>query len=244
MMPSENEDFDAVMRPVKPRKPRTPSQAQPQVIETRPVVVSVAVPEEPVDDATTRSTDDDAPTAEQTFVNPEPIEEPVPQHSAPEFVEPFTAPVEIAEDARVPRRRQPLNGRLVLEVIMVVALLGLGYWSWTLYSERSDLRQQVTTLNANPQLAVQRQTDELIAAVGRLVSVPTGETPTIASVSDVQQARQQSAFFDKAKNGDKVLMYAKAGQAILYRPSTDHVVLVAPLTFNKDASATGSTSNP
>lgn len=27
-------------------------------------------------------------------------------------------------------------------------------------------------------------------------------------------------------------MYAKAGEAILYRPSTNKIILVAPLTFN------------
>jgi hypothetical protein len=250
MMPSEDEDFDAVIRPVKARKPRTPRQAAPQVISNQPpalpeapapepVAVAVAEPEEPAYEMLTESPEEAAYAPEESLIDPEPTAEPEPQHSAPKFVEPFVAPMdmEAPKAPRAPRPKRNVNGRLIIEALLVLALLGLGYWSWTLYSDRSNLRHQVTTLSANPQLAVQKQTDDLIAAVGRLVTLPAGETPTIANVSDATQARQQSAFFKDAQNGDRVLMYVKAGEAILYRPATNKIILLAPLTFNADAAA-------
>ncbi len=99
----------------------------------------------------------------------------------------------------------------------------------------------MASLNANPQAIIQKQTDAIINAVGQLMTLPTGETPTVATVSDANAAKQQSAFFDNAQNGDKVLMYVKAGEAILYRPSTNKIVLVAPLTLS---SSTTGTSTP
>jgi hypothetical protein len=130
------------------------------------------------------------------------------------------------------------------EAVLVLAIVGLGLWTWQLYSDRKALRSQVTSLEANPQAAIQRQTEALIANVGSLITLPTGETPTIANVSDAEQARKQSAFFNNAVNGDKVLMYVKAGEAILYRPDSNKIILVAPLTFNTDANAKPATTTP
>jgi hypothetical protein len=67
------------------------------------------------------------------------------------------------------------------------------------------------------------QTDQLVGKVGRLVDLPPGETPTIATVNDSAKLKTQ-AFFADAKDGDKVLIYSKAGKAVLYRPSTNRII--------------------
>ena len=142
-----------------------------------------------------------------------------------------------------PNRSNKSMARTALEIILILGLVGLGLWSWTLYKDNQNLKQQVVKLNSNPQLVIQKQSREIIAHVGQLIDLPSGETPTIASVSDANQAKQQSAFFKNAQDGDKVLMYVKAGEAILYRPSTNKIILVAPLTFNNTTSKTPSTTS-
>jgi hypothetical protein len=132
-------------------------------------------------------------------------------------------------------------GRIVFEAVLVIAVVGLGLYSWNLYSDRKDLESQVASLNANPQSLVQKQTDQLIAKVGKLMQLPSG-TPTVAEVSDAAQAKQQSSFFDNAQNGDRVLMYVKSGEAILYRPSTNKIILVAPLVFSNTTSSSTNSS--
>ena len=107
-----------------------------------------------------------------------------------------------------------------------------------------SLKDQVAKLNSNPQIAIQKQTQALIAEVGRLIDLPKDEAPTVANVSDASQAKKQSAFFNNAQNGDKVLMYVKAGEAILYRPSTNKIILVTTLDSSGDTTPSNSGTKP
>lgn len=125
--------------------------------------------------------------------------------------------------------------RLTFDLLLVAGIVGLGLCAWSLRSDRDDLSKQLAQVNANPQKVVQQQSDDLVKKVSAITTLPTDEVPTVASVSDATQAQKQSPFFKDALNGDKVLLYAKAGKAILYRPSTNKVILEAPLTFTNSA---------
>lgn len=72
----------------------------------------------------------------------------------------------------------------------------------------------------------------LITEVGKLIVLPTGEQPTIATVSDIAKLRSQS-FFSHAQNGDKVLIYTKAQKAILYDPFANKIVEVGPISLTQ-----------
>jgi hypothetical protein len=71
-------------------------------------------------------------------------------------------------------------------------------------------------------------TDEILSKVGKLAVLPEGETPTIATVSDLAPLKGQE-FFKDAAVGDKVIIYAESMKAILYRPSSDSIIIVAPI---------------
>ena len=131
--------------------------------------------------------------------------------------------------------------RLIVEALLVIIILLLGAYVFSLRHKNTNLNNQLTTLKNNPQLAVEKQDQQIMASVSRLVQLPQGETPTIATVNNAAQAKKDSPFFDSAQNGDKVLIYVKAGEAILYRPSTNKIIKVAPLTFN-NSSTTGTSS--
>jgi len=74
----------------------------------------------------------------------------------------------------------------------------------------------------------------LVEKVGEHMFLPLDENPTIATVSDSQALKGQ-AFFENAKIGDKVLIYANAKKAILYDPVADKIVTIAPVsTDNKN----------
>lgn len=90
--------------------------------------------------------------------------------------------------------------------------------------------EQAQKLLKNPSSAVQQETQNIVDTVGKLIQLPTDELPTIATVSDINKLKQQT-FFQKAENGDKVLIYTKAKKAILFRPSINKVIDVTVVNF-------------
>ena len=78
-------------------------------------------------------------------------------------------------------------------------------------------------------------TKALISQVSKIIVLPEGEQPTVATVSDPNLLRSQP-FFARARRGYKVLIYAKSKKAILYDPISNKIVEVAPINLdqNKD----------
>lgn len=112
-----------------------------------------------------------------------------------------------------------------LVIIIVIALLGVGS---AIY-----FYNQYSALKANPNLEAQKETQALVSKVGGLMQLPADETPTVATVSDANKLKDQT-FFKDAKNGDKLLAYTKAMEAILYRPSINKIIAVAPIVINNN----------
>lgn len=89
---------------------------------------------------------------------------------------------------------------------------------------------QLNQLKTDPQKAVQKESRDLITKVGKLIVLPEGEEPTVATVTDTELLKDQP-FFVNAKTGDKVLIYTNARKAILYSPESDKIVEVAPVNI-------------
>jgi hypothetical protein len=73
---------------------------------------------------------------------------------------------------------------------------------------------------------------ELVEKVRRLVELPEGEVPTIATVSDKEKLIK-GWFFERAENGDKVLIFEGVNRAVLYRPQTNKIVEIGPVTADQ-----------
>lgn len=65
--------------------------------------------------------------------------------------------------------------------------------------------------------------------IGRHYVLPTDEEPALATVED--KTKIKSEFFRSAENGDKLLVYKNAKKVILYRPSTDRIIEVGPVSI-------------
>lgn len=109
---------------------------------------------------------------------------------------------------------------------LVVVVLGVGGYLYY----RSQSSQVAPTDPQAQQRLVQDEVKRLVAEVGKLIDLPQGEDPTVATVTDVEKLSDQP-FFAKAKNGDKVLIYATAKKAILYDPNTKKILDVAPVNI-------------
>jgi hypothetical protein len=110
---------------------------------------------------------------------------------------------------------------LTLIFLLVVFAGASAYFYW-----------QAGELKANPQKSAQDEAQALIKKVSKLIILPEGETPTVATVSDPEKLKDQP-FFAKAKVGDKVLIYPNSQKAILYDPANDIIVEVAPVNIGQ-----------
>lgn len=122
-----------------------------------------------------------------------------------------------------------LNYKLAVPVaILVLAVIaGSGYY---LYSQNQKPSIQ------NP-ASTREEVKGLVSEVGKLIDLPKGEDPTVATVTDISKLQDQP-FFQKAKNGDKVLIYTNAKKAILYDPLSKKVLDVAPINIGTQSAQT------
>lgn len=111
--------------------------------------------------------------------------------------------------------------------ILVAAVLASVASAYYFYNE-------VSVLKRDPNKVAREELTNLVAQVGKLIVLPEGETPTIATVSDPEKLKDQP-FFAKAKTGDKVLIYTNAKKALLYSVENNKIVEVAPINIgNQD----------
>lgn len=117
--------------------------------------------------------------------------------------------------------------KILLALGVLILLVGVAVPGFYFYRRYQSLTK------TQPQ--TQDEVAALIAQVGQLIELPP-ETPTVATITDVEKLKNQP-FFAQAENGDKVLVYTLARKAILYRPSTNKVIEVAPLSIGATPSA-------
>jgi hypothetical protein len=74
------------------------------------------------------------------------------------------------------------------------------------------------------------QTD-IVKAVASLIQMPS-EAPSLATVTDLAPLKDQE-FFADAAIGDVLLLFPQSRRAMLYRPSENKLIQVAPLTLSQ-----------
>lgn len=138
--------------------------------------------------------------------------------------------------ANMSKSKKVSISRVTFIVIIIIALLGI-YGSWHYY-------QKYKSATVDPNIEAQKVTAEMVSSLGKLMELPQGETPTVATISDKSKLVGQS-FFVNAENGDILFAYTTAMKAILYRPSTNKIINVAPITINQPQSiAPATTATP
>lgn len=115
-----------------------------------------------------------------------------------------------------------LTNRFLTWLMLAVALGAAGYF----YSQNQDLRN-------HPEKVSQQEVAALVATVGRLIELPQGEQPQLATVTDAAKLKTEQTFFANAENGDKVLIYNQAKKAILFRPATKKIIEIGPVTASE-----------
>lgn len=161
---------------------------------------------------------------------------PIPDEASNDFISAKAAQM-IGQDRAVaqpdpdsPRKKPALPNLPYTKLFIGIAVIGSLVLFFTVLRDRNELQSQVDKLSSQstPQNVQSDEITALQAELSKFLELPADDTPTLATVSDVEKVKDQT-FFKNAQNGDKVLLYSKAGKAILYRPSTKKLIEVAPI---------------
>lgn len=126
-------------------------------------------------------------------------------------------------------------------ILLLFSLAGNGFLLWQYIDNQDELQQTQDELaeakqtldlfRTDPESAQQANVEQYVEQVGRVYDLPEDETPSLATVQD-KDALEDQQFFQRAENGDVVLIYPEAELAILFRPSTGQLINVSSLEID------------
>jgi len=114
---------------------------------------------------------------------------------------------------------------VTIVVFIAVLILCIGATATAYYYYR-----QIQQIKKNPQAATDMENQAILNKISTIMVLPT-EKPSIATILDKTKLQGQ-AFFQKAQNGDKVIIFEQARRVLLYRPDTGRVIDFAPLVLD------------
>lgn len=102
---------------------------------------------------------------------------------------------------------------IVVAIVLLALVFEAGRWS---------------VFQANPGLTQAEQATRILKNVGGLIQLPN-EVPTMATINDAASAKKGQPFLTNAANGDVLIVFSNAAEALLYRPSTNKLIAVGPV---------------
>ncbi|MCL4199849.1 hypothetical protein KJZ67_00725 [Patescibacteria group bacterium] len=122
--------------------------------------------------------------------------------------------------------KRPVIVAFIILIFLTIGGSGAGIYY---YSEYRKLAQRFN----NPQAEVK----DILTKVGKLMELPEGEEPTVATVQDAEQIRSQP-FFAKAQNGQRVILYTNARIAILFDEKANKIINVGAVNVGTPSATT------
>ena len=145
---------------------------------------------------------------------------------------------ELSADTLRAKKRDAQKVLYVIIVVLVVAVAALAAGYIKAQREMTQLRASGFDEGVNRQ-----EIEQVLTQVGRLIILPQGEEPVMATVVDAEALAKEQPFYANAINGDKVLVYLQNKQAIIYSPERDIIVNVGPVVINDENLSTDKIEN-
>ena len=124
------------------------------------------------------------------------------------------------------------SSKKVLVLTLIAGLIGLvgtlEYQRQTISAQLGEVNQQMKDGQlADQQAENQRLADQIITEVRALIEIPADIEPTVATIVDVETLRARNPFYNKAENGDHLVVTRE--RAILYSSSDKKIIDVVPV---------------
>ncbi len=136
-----------------------------------------------------------------------------------------------------PRRRK--GGRFMNFLLFVGIIAAIGLFSWAEMQRRDavgrlqETEQELEKIRESTQQSAGEVAQRVLSNVRQHMDVPEDPEPTVATIIDVNKLRETSEFYDKAENGDHLIITDK--RAILFDPERNIILDVVPVRIETDA---------
>lgn len=130
-----------------------------------------------------------------------------------DFLPPITPRVEQKIEIQKKRPKSRLK-RIAWALMCILFIVAFSYFGLSVYK-----KFKIVELD---------DSKNIMENVSKLTEIDISETPKIVTVTNADSIRGQ-AFFREAVNGDNLLIFETSKKAILYRPSTNKIISIAPL---------------
>ncbi len=138
------------------------------------------------------------------------------------------------------KRRLPKASTIIITVLLF-ALAGGGYYFYSKYSETKQEVEKLSTVQGQQELN-KSQTEQLLSEMRSIIVLPAGEDPVVATITDINQLKKNE-FYKDAQDGDRVIVFATAKKAYIYRPSTRTIVNVGAFQLDQQSQKQPSQDN-
>jgi hypothetical protein len=120
----------------------------------------------------------------------------------------------------------------ILLIALVVLVVVLDTQRRKAQTELKNLTVRLEQLQGN-NAANQEKAKTVVERVKKLMDIDTSVEPTVATIVDVEKLREQNPFYNKAENGDFLIVTPT--RAILYREEDNIILDVVPVQLEQQA---------
>lgn len=130
----------------------------------------------------------------------------------------------------------------VLLIVLVLLVVVLDTQRRSAQRELKNLTVRLEQLQGNNQ-ANQEKAQQVVEKVKQLMDIDTSVEPTVATIVDVEKLQAQNPFYNKAQNGDYLIVTPT--RAVLYREEDNIILDVVPVQIEQPAAdQQGSVTQP
>lgn len=136
---------------------------------------------------------------------------------------------------------RPLTLLLILAVVIIGVLFTRSEMKRrSLEQSFEKTSQELQQVKQSTENSGQAAADHVLQNARMLMDIPNDPAPTVATITDVDALRKTNEFYNKAQNGDNLII--TANRAILYSPTKNIIIDVVPVQPTTAPSATPATS--
>ncbi len=130
-----------------------------------------------------------------------------------------------------PRSKKIRSLGAIAVVGLVVLLLVIDMRRRAAESQLAQLSVRLEQLTGGNQAQNQQAAKLIVEQVRKLYNLPEGVEPTVATIVDVNELRKRNAFYNKAKNGDYLVV--TSDRAILFDATANKILDVVPVQIEQ-----------